>query len=252
MKVATVIVGTDEKRFRQVSANRERLALAERIADFVERERADLCVMPAGYLAATSRTTSAVQATADQLAAVFRGVDLVSGVDAARIARAAKRSDSAKASMPRGGWPFWGFASCRGKVTPVYQQRTVDPGEETDDTSSRVLKVGGARVGLLICGEVYNPALAESLGHESLDLVVDIGHKSMGRHFTATLRNAAEAVSCRVFHAQHVVLRSRGASKWTATPQKAWAETDADWTSYADDDRRSALWAEVKLWTVKA
>jgi hypothetical protein len=253
MKVATVIVGTDKERFRQVGANKERLALAERIADFVESKRVDLCVKPAGYLAATSRTISAVQAMADELAAVFGGVDLIAGVDAARTAGTAKRRDSAKTRRPlRGGWPFWGFASRRGKVTAVYQQRTVDPGEVTDNTSPRVLKVAGTRIGLLICGEVYNSALAESLGQVSPNLVVDIGHESMGRHFTATLRNTAMAVGCRVFHAQHVALRSRGASKWTATAQEAWPETNADWASYAVDDRRDALWAEVKLWRVKA
>jgi hypothetical protein len=248
MKVATVIVGTDEERFRQVGANRERLALAKGIANFVESNRADLCVMPAGYLTATNKTSAAVQAMADQLASVFSGVDLIAGVDAARTATTAKHRDSAKADRPRGGWAFWGFASRQGRVTAVYQQRTVDPGEETDDPSPRVLEVDGVRAGLLICGEVYNPALAESLKHERPDLVVDIGHKSMGRHFTATLHNVAKTVRCRVFHAQHVALRSRGASKWTATTRRAWAEVDADWASYTTDDRRNALWAEVKLW----
>ena len=259
MKVATVIVGTDTERFRRLGANPERIALARRIAGFVKRGRADLCVMPAGYLAATSRMTAAIRETADQLASIFEDVDLVAGVDAARTdsaKSATNQRDSAKAGErskpPRGGWPFWGFVSRRGRVQAVYQQRTVHPGEKTDDITARVVKVTSARVGLLICGEVYDPALAESLGHEHPDLVVDVGHRSMGRGFTSTLHNAAAAAGCCVLHAQHVVLRSHGASKWTATTRRAWAETDADCTLYAVDDVRNALWAEVKFWEVES
>lgn len=134
MKVATVIVGTDTERSRRIGANRERLALARRIADFVTRERADLCVMPAGYLAATSRMTAAIRETADQLASIFEDVDLVAGVDAARtdLAKSAtNQRDSTKAddrSKPlRGGWPFWGFVSRRGRVQAVYQQEPSTP-----------------------------------------------------------------------------------------------------------------------------
>jgi predicted amidohydrolase len=106
-----------------------------------------------------------------------------------------------------------GICVTQGQVKAVYQQRTVHPGEKTDDVTARVAEVASARAGLLICDGVHNPALVQSLGDERPDFVVDTSHKSMGRKFTSTLRNAAAAAGCRVLHAQHVALRSRGASK---------------------------------------
>lgn len=256
MKIATVIVGTDIERFGRVGANPERLALASRIARFVKSVGSSLCVMPAGYLASTGGTTAAIRSTAEQLASIF-AVDLIAGIDVARTTVAAKYGSKQpspsgeRQKRPRGGWPFWGIISRRGRVESVYQQRTVHPGEEADDVGARVVDVTCGRVGLLLCGEVYNAALAESLGHARPDFAVDIGHRSMGRGFTWTLRNAAAAVGCRVFHAQHVVLSSRCASKWTGTSRRAWMETDSDWASYAAGDDRKALWAEVKLWELE-
>ncbi|TMQ13963.1 MAG: hypothetical protein E6J91_16660 [Deltaproteobacteria bacterium] len=251
MKLATVIVGTDAERFGRVGANPERLALANQIARFVENEGAALCVMPAGYLTATSGRPTAIRSSAAQLASIF-AVDLVAGIDAGHTTIGAMRRGAAevgaRVARPRGGWPFWGMFSRSGRVGSVFQQRTVYPGEETDDVEARVMDVASRRVGLLICGEVYNPALAASLGDERPDFAVDIGHRSMGRGFTSTLRNAAAAAGCRVFHAQHVAWRSRGACMWTGTSRRAWAETACDWASYKAGDDRDALWAEVKLW----
>lgn len=51
MKVAAVVVGTDDERFRRVDANRERMQLAERIAGFT-KSTADVVLLPAGFLAA--------------------------------------------------------------------------------------------------------------------------------------------------------------------------------------------------------
>lgn len=242
---------------RLVARRWQRLALKRGGEDEIGR-RGELDHGAAGYLTATSGRSTAIRSSAAQLASIF-AVDLVAGIDAARTTIAARNGAKqrgaaevgARAARPRGGWPFWGIFSRRGRVASVFQQRTGYPGEETDDVEARVMDVTSRRVGLLICGEVYNPALAASLGDEKPDFAVDIGHRSMGRGFTSTLRNAAAAAGCRVFHAQHVAWRSRGACVWTGTSRRAWAETACDWASYKAGNDRDALWAEVKLWELR-
>jgi hypothetical protein len=48
MKIAATIIGTDDKSFRRVAANSERIALAKRIAT-ATRNKADLVLLPAGF-----------------------------------------------------------------------------------------------------------------------------------------------------------------------------------------------------------
>ena len=54
MRIAAVTVGTDEERFRCVSANDERIALAQCIAAFATEQSVDLVLLPAGFLTATA------------------------------------------------------------------------------------------------------------------------------------------------------------------------------------------------------
>ena len=53
MKVAAVVVGTGDDRFRRVDANRERTQLAKRITGFTKKT-ADVALLPTGFLAARS------------------------------------------------------------------------------------------------------------------------------------------------------------------------------------------------------
>jgi hypothetical protein len=145
-------------------------------------------------------------------------------------------------------YAFWGFAADGGKMRELWQQRSAMPGEPVEDTSGRTVKIGGKDVGVLLCGEVYNKDLRPALHELKPNVVVDLGHISMGRKFTCTLVNVANAVGCNVYHTQHVALGSREASKWMSTPKRASWKTDYDWASYVDDDRNDALWAEVKRW----
>jgi hypothetical protein len=132
---------------------------------------------------------------------------------------------------------------------PIFQQRTVYPGETTTDTEGRVLSLSGAKVGLLICGEVYNPGLAEGLFEHRPDFVVDLGHLSMGRGFTRTLFNAASTIGCNLYHCQHVALKS-DAAKWMSTPKRASQVWKHNWASYGRNWNGRDLWAEVKVWNV--
>lgn len=252
MKIAATIIGTDDERFRHVTANNERIALAKRIAT-ATRGKADLVLLPAGFLAAGE--VNEINARARELAAIFPHCGLLAGVDLERAQLdksgryASKSRTASKASKNTvKEYGFWGFAADGGKVLELWQQRSVRPGDPIEDTSGRMLKLGGKQVGVLLCGEIYNKNLRPALHDLKPNVVVDLGHMSMGRKFTYTLVNVANAVGCNVYHTQHVVLGSRGASKWMSTRKQASWKTDYDWASYIDNDQNGALWAEVKMW----
>jgi hypothetical protein len=78
MIIAATIVGTDDKRFRQVAANNERIALTQRVA-MATRGKADLVLLPAGFLAAGD--ANEVENHARELAAIFPHCGLLAGVD---------------------------------------------------------------------------------------------------------------------------------------------------------------------------
>ncbi|MEZ4399362.1 MAG: hypothetical protein R3B06_05050 [Kofleriaceae bacterium] len=274
MRIAATIVGTARRSFRETSANADRVDLAGRIARATQKDAldADLVILPAGFFAV--KHSALVRKEAARLAAMFPHCSLLAGIDLEKTQLDAElgvagssragvtyRSKDAthhgKDRRARGrtagrGYGFWGFAAHRGvTVAGPWQQRTVYPGEETDDDSARLVALGGMKVGVLLCGEVYNVDLRPALQRARPDFVVDLGHMSMGRRFTNTLVNVASAVDANVYHSQHVVARSRDAAKWTATPRRAWAERGHDWASY-DADHNPSLWAEIKVWDLGA
>ncbi|HEX8109334.1 MAG TPA: hypothetical protein VF516_16490 [Kofleriaceae bacterium] len=252
MKVAAVVVGTDDERFRRVDANRERMQLAERIAGFT-KSTADVILLPAGFLAA--KADREVRRHAESLAEVFGKQVLLAGVDESDETRSAskdRRFGKSKDATGNGeGHPFWVFASRNGKlIGGPWQQRSAFSGDAVSDPAPRCVSVGESTIGVLICGELYNRAIADSLAEAKPDLVVDLAHLSMKR-FTRSLHRVAEAAECPVLHVQHVALGSRTAAKWTAGTQEARGDRAVDWASYNEPDLASdGLWAEVKLWKV--
>jgi hypothetical protein len=250
MKVAAVVVGTDDERFRRVEANPERMRLAERISGFT-KSTADVVLLPAGFLAAKAERE--VKRHAESLAEVFGKQVLLAGVDeidGTHSTSKAPRSGKSKDAAGNGeGRPFWVFASRDGKlIGGPWQQRSALSGDAVSDPAPRCVQVGKATIGVMICGELYNRAIADHLAEAKPDLVVDLAHLSMKR-FTKSLHRVAEVVECPVFHVQHVALGSRTATKWTASAQEARGDRAVDWASYREPASASdGLWAEVKLW----
>ena len=118
------------------------------------------------------------------------------------------------------------------------------------DSDAHVATFDGTRVGVLLCGEVYNPALAQSLAAARVDLVVDLGHRSMTR-VTRSLERIARTTEATVLHVQHVAPGSYGAAKWRATPSEIAPAHDHAWASYDREGwKPGSMWAEVKIWTV--
>lgn len=250
MKVAAVVVGTDDKRFGRVDANRERMQLAERIAGFT-KSTADVVLLPAGFL--TAKAVRDVKRHAELLAEAFGKQVLLAGVDESDGTPSAskdRRSGKSKDAAGNGeGRPFWVFASRDGKlIGGPWQQRCALPGDTVSDPAPRCVSIGKATIGVLICGELYNRAIADRLADAKPDLVVDLAHLSM-RRFTKSLHRVAATAECPVFHVQHVALRIRTAAKWTASDKEARGDRAVDWASYNEHASASdGLWAEVKLW----
>jgi hypothetical protein len=252
MKVAAVVVGTDGERFGRVDANRERMQLAECIAGFT-KTTADVVLLPAGFLAA--KADREVKQHAESLAEVFGKQVLLAGIDeddGTRSSSKDPRPGKSKDAAGNGeGYPYWVFASRDGKlIGGPWQQRSAFSSEAVSDPAPRCVSVGKATIGVLICGELYNRAIADRLAEARPDLVVDLAHLSMKR-FTRSLHRVAEAAACPMFHVQHVALRSRTAAKWTASAHEAHGDRGVDWASYSDTNSASdGLWAEVKLWKI--
>jgi predicted amidohydrolase len=247
-RVAAVIVGTTEARFRHHDANSERLELAAQIAGFTNGA-ADVVLLPAGFLAV--KTMTEVLPSAKSLAAIFRQQALLAGIDeeddetgGTKGQRAGKTGDAGNCD----GYHYWAFASDAGSVLgEPWWQRSAFSGEVVSDPSPRCVSVRNIKIGLLICGELYNPALADSLADAGPDLVVDLAHISMKR-FTKSLHRVAKTTGRPVFHAQHVAINSRGAAKWMAKSRGPRCDRGVNWASYEKSSRLADLWAEVKVW----
>jgi hypothetical protein len=95
MKIAATIIGTDDKSFRRVAANNERIALAKRIATATQN-KADLVLLPAGFLAAGN--ANEIEDHARKLAAIFPHCGLLAGIDLERGPRDKSRGMPARAA----------------------------------------------------------------------------------------------------------------------------------------------------------
>lgn len=286
-RIAVVMVGTDDDRFRTLAANERRLELAKRIAEYT-KEAADLVLLPAGFLTASDEDD--VNAKARDLAKIFKGQALLAGIDEPdddevgdpkEAKRVGKHDPVDKPVRPKkskrigkhdldessnedsdegpdedsgeddagGGYHYWAFAAAEGRLQagPWYQRSARSSQQYLSDTTARVVELAGKRIGLLICGELYNHSLADSLRQAKPNLVANLCHVSMKR-FTKSLYRVADTVGKPVLHVQHVSLSSWPVSKWQATRNDgAYRERDAQWVSY-DASWNRELWAEVKIW----
>lgn len=178
MKVVATTVGRktpdDEKR------NQERLKAAEVALEKAAKLGADLIALPAGFFTARSSLVrdNIVQALISK--AKKLGIAIVFGVDQ-------DSKDLSKDWVPKirsGALPFHVFAwSPSENAIHFWRQRSITSKDQrwAPDLScrkARLLRIGDGEVGILICGEIFNQRIRNSLANYSPRpmVIIDIAH----------------------------------------------------------------------------
>lgn len=246
--------------------------LAEDIASACRNLAVDLVLLPAGYLCTNEHHEGHEKQVAARLASFFGDRAVVGGVDAARSRQVDDRGGKGAPLVDKwtkaGNLPFWLFASeKRGQLTPhgFVQQRStlynydLVPSERHDlaPTAPRVVRVGGLRVYLLACGEIFNPAVQQAIVslQGQLDLVAHLAHRGLGRSFGRTYPTIARGSGAWVVNAQHIGESAVGPRKWGVGPRTKsvhWRPGANAWVGSRTATTRNArgLWAEVACWEV--
>jgi predicted amidohydrolase len=273
VRVASVIVSGGPAGFRDPSIQEDKEHLAGSIALACRQFKVALVLLPAGYLCTDDKAQGAERETAKRLAAVFRGCALVGGVDSARARRGdddhGKGTPLGDKWVAGGDLPYWLFASdvngeIAGDLGFVQQRSTLYnydrvPVDRRDlaATARRIVKVGGLRVYLLVCGEIFNPEVRQAIGalRGEVDLVAHLSHRGLGRSFGRTYPPMSRKSGAWVLNAQHIGESRVSPRKWGVGPRarSSWWREDADtWvgTRSVNSRKSKGLWAEVAVWQI--
>lgn len=198
--------------FRDPESNPDRWALLDQLLALAGRRRAQLLVLPGGYLTAHDppemrRFIREVGRHVDRT-----GVAVIGGIDLDRPQT--KRTRNEDAAVQNGLLPFYGFAT--GPLT--VQQPRSHPWRQTSTTNrnagfvadedlpgaERVVVLRQTKVAVLICGELFSERARTAMSRLGVALAVDLGHSGMGNGLVPAMRRLALDGGCAVAHAQHV------------------------------------------------
>jgi hypothetical protein len=223
--------------FREPEHNGVRFDMLAQLLVIAEEKRADLVMLPGGYLTATSVAEVPGLIAEVQLRAVAADVAVIGGVDVVVSSHDPKRTGKT-AAVP--DLPFYGFAV--GPVSPVVAgtewkqtSSTGDNAAEVPDEAvpgeNRIVDVAGWKVGVLICGELFSRWARESFAGAYLKLALDLGHESMGTGVTKAMENIAGNGGCAVAHTHHVAPHSGGSLHFVRADgvRESVAISECDW-----------------------
>jgi len=200
----TIVSGTG---FRVPDHNPTRLDVLRKLLEAVADKRADLLMLPGGYLTApTERELPGMIAQLTERANGAR-ITIAAGVDLP------EPTSGKGGRSPR--LPYFGFVCGAASAGPWLQtsstsENAADVADEDVPGFARVVSVAGSRVGVLICGELFSWWARESLAKLERNLTVDLGHYSMGTGVTKAMENIARNGKCAVAHTHHVAPHSTG------------------------------------------
>jgi hypothetical protein len=198
--------------FRDVSGNRERMVLLEKLIKVSAAEDARLLVLPAGFLAAVSDNDLPSLVGQLQEFGLESRIALIGGIDV--VDATAKGSRNMEDLIQTSQVPYFGFAV--GQL--ILASDSDHPWRQTSITSNnadlvpaaavpgpqRVAVIDGKSVAVLVCGELFSWRARQGVARTDPDLVVDIGHSGMGQGLIPAMRNLSAEGNCCVVHSQHL------------------------------------------------
>lgn len=228
LKVCSVVCNLHG--YRETDANELRVAGARAVLAWAAEKQADLVVLPAGYLRARAIKAASVHAAAAPVlrAAHETEMAVIVGVDACE--QDFRVIDPTW--VEKGDVPQWLAAwSPESRAAFYWRQRSTTSSDahlvpEKASEEVRLLVVGRALVGVVACGEGFNPKLREKLLAAKPALAVMPAHIASGiRHWQALSRLAENGVpTLRAVHAneaENVLWRGKAKSEAIATERIA-------------------------------
>ena len=192
MKIAATTVGRRGPEGER--QNQERLAAANRALEKATNLDADLVALPAGFFwAGSAQAREAIAAlllsTAEKL-----GIAVIFGVD--QEVKSLSRDYTSR--IRRSGLPFYGYAWSPSEiVTHCWQQRSTDSNNQWEASNKvcqepRQLTIGNESVSVLMCGEIFNQRIRQTLAESQPKLVVDVAHIGSGFRVFQGMKALAE------------------------------------------------------------
>jgi hypothetical protein len=204
MKLIHTVVSADG--FRDSTRNPQRLRVLDELLKKATEHDAQLLVVPAGFFAARDQEEcDQIVQKASRLAAQA-SVALIGGVDIGRVDKKSSDTLVARHELPYFGFAvsksgesskLWRQVSIRGKHAKLVPDGAI-PGEE------RLIDIAGNSVATLICGELFNERVRESISRRQPDMVIDLGHSGMGQGLIPAMSSVARSSRCPVIHSQHL------------------------------------------------
>jgi len=244
MRVITVTVG--RKGPDDESRNRERLKAAEQALTRANELEANVIILPAGFFAV--HNSKAREAIADSLICIAKrlGIGVVFGVDQA----VKDISRNWESEIRDENLPFYAYAwSPDDKDSPYcWNQRSIDsnnqrfaPNESCRNV--RLIRIGNETLGILICGEIFNPRILSALAayHSKPNVIVDLAHRGQRFRVWQGMKKLAQLgfISLCSVHAS-----CEYAIKYCYTPEKGRMSTRIPDASVYGPPR-----IELKLWS---
>ena len=243
MKIATSTVSLEG--FSDQSSNDRRIKNLRESLDCLKKQDVNLFCLPAGYL--FSNDSNYINKLADKIFDIANEykIAIVVGID---IHYKDLSKDWAE-DIKNYNLPFFATASIpqNGKKY-IWRQRSINSKDQmfaSDKICSdvRTLFINEKNIGILLCGEIFNERMRESLISKGIKIVIDIAHISTGFRVHAAMKVLAknDVISFCSVHTQR-----RNGRKYCYVPyQNSWinrSSNEADF--FIGKDPR----LEIKIW----
>ena len=168
-----------------LSENQGRLTAMRALLDRAEERSVDLAVLPGGYFAASGNLDKAPLLPEIWAAIKERQISACFGIDVA------EKTVAAKKGKQHGYACAWTKQDgCVPGPLDLWRQRSVTSRDQISQAAAnqmRYLRIGGQKVAVLVCGEVFNGQIRAATQRQQVQVVVDLVHTGKGFRTKRTL-----------------------------------------------------------------